>query len=79
MTVTRAASLGIGSMIGAGIFALLGEIGAIAGGSAWLAFVIAGLVALLNGYSLGRLGATNLVRLVLSGDGTITAEDTAEP
>lgn len=29
--------------------------------------------------ALGRLGATNLVRLVLSGAGTITAEDSPEP
>ena len=57
MTVPRAAALGIGSMVGAGIFALLGEVGAVAGGSVWIAFVIGGIVALLNGYSYGRLGA----------------------
>jgi amino acid transporter len=57
MTVPRAAALGIGSMVGAGIFALLGQVGAVAGGSVWIAFVIGGIVALLNGYSYGRLGA----------------------
>ena len=57
MTVWRAVALGIGSMVGAGIFALLGEVGAVAGASVWVAFLIGGAVALLNGYSYGRLGA----------------------
>jgi amino acid transporter len=57
MTVWRAVALGIGSMVGAGIFALLGEVGAVAGASVWVAFLAGGVVALLNGYSYGRLGA----------------------
>ncbi len=38
MTVRGAASLGIGAMVGAGIFALLGEAGAVAGAATWLSF-----------------------------------------
>jgi len=57
MTMPRAAALGIGSMVGAGIFALLGEVGAVAGASVWIAFAIGGVVALLNGYSYSRFGA----------------------
>ena len=57
MTVARAVSLGIGSMVGAGIFALLGQVGAVAGAAVWLAFLAGGAIALLNGYSYGRLGA----------------------
>ena len=57
MTVSRAVSLGVGSMVGAGIFALLGEVAAVATSAVWLAFLIGGVVALLNGYSYGRLGA----------------------
>lgn len=57
MTLARATSLGIGSMVGAGIFALLGEVGASAGSAVWMAFLAGGIVALLNGYSYGRLGA----------------------
>jgi amino acid transporter len=41
MSVRGATFLGIGSMIGAGIFALLGEAGAIAGAAVWLSFLIA--------------------------------------
>ena len=48
--------LGIGSMIGAGIFALLGEAGAVAGAAVWLSFVIGGLVAILLGYVCVKMG-----------------------
>jgi amino acid transporter len=47
--------LGIGSMVGAGIFIVIGQAGAIAGNLVWLSFVLGGLVALLSGYSLARL------------------------
>lgn len=52
-----AVAMGIGAMVGAGIFALLGAAGAVAGSAVWLSFTIAGAIALLSGYSLGRLGA----------------------
>lgn len=52
-----AVAMGIGAMVGAGIFALLGQAGAIAGSAVWVSFVIGGGVALLSGYSMGRLGA----------------------
>ena len=47
--------LGIGSMVGAGIFIVIGEAGSIAGNLVWLSFVLGGLVALLSGYSLAKL------------------------
>src|SRR6478735_5361469 len=56
MSVRGAAFLGIGSMVGAGIFALLGEAGAVAGSAVWLSFLIAGIVALLLGYNVVKLG-----------------------
>ena len=56
MTVRGAAFLGIGAMIGAGIFALLGEAGAVAGAAVWLSFLLAGVVALLLGYMVVKLG-----------------------
>ena len=57
MNVTAAVALGIGSMVGAGIFALMGVAGSIAGSAVYLSFVIAGIVALLSGYSMAKLGA----------------------
>ena len=58
MTLRGATVLGIGSMIGAGIFALLGEAGAVAGSAVWISFLIGGVVALLLGYVCARLGMT---------------------
>jgi amino acid transporter len=56
VTVRGAAFLGIGAMVGAGIFALLGEAGAVAGSAVWLSFLIAGIVAALLGYTVAKLG-----------------------
>ncbi len=53
-----AALLGIGSMVGAGIFVLLGEAGAIAGNLVWISFVLGGFIAILAGYSLAKLAIT---------------------
>ena len=52
-----AVSIGIGSMVGAGIFALLGEAGAITSGATYISFFMGGVIALLSGYSMGKLGA----------------------
>ena len=56
MSVRGAAFLGIGAMVGAGIFALLGEAGAVAGSAVWLSFLIAGIVSALLGYTVVKLG-----------------------
>ncbi len=52
-----AVAMGIGAMVGAGIFALLGQAGQIAGSAVWMSFLAGGVIALLSGYSMGRLGA----------------------
>ena len=46
MSVRGAAFLGVGAMVGAGIFALLGEAGAVAGSAVWLSFLLAGIVSM---------------------------------
>ena len=56
MSVRGAAFLGIGAMVGAGIFALLGEAGTVAGSAVWLSFLLAGVVAALLGYTVVKLG-----------------------
>jgi amino acid transporter len=56
MTVRGAAFLGIGAMVGAGIFALLGEAAVVAGSAVWLSFLLAGVVAALLGYTVVKLG-----------------------
>jgi amino acid transporter len=57
LSMRQAAFIGVGAMVGAGIFALLGAAGAVAGAAVWLSFLIAGVVAGLQGYSFAKLGA----------------------
>src|ERR1051326_4913847 len=53
----QAAFIGVGSMVGAGIFSLLGPAGEVAGAAVWVSFVLAGAVAALQGYSFAKFGA----------------------
>jgi amino acid transporter len=56
VSVRGAAFIGIGSMVGAGIFALLGEAAVLAGSAVWLSFLLAGLVTALLAYNIVKLG-----------------------
>src|SRR3954449_5033531 len=55
--VRQAAFIGVGAMVGAGIFALLGAAGEVAGAAVWISFLLAGAVAGLQGYSFAKFGA----------------------
>src|SRR6516165_8109562 len=57
LSVRQAAFIGVGAMVGAGIFALLGAAGEVAGAAVWVSFLIAGVIAGLQGYSFAKLGA----------------------
>ncbi len=57
VTTRQAAFIGVGAMVGAGIFSLLGAAGEVAGAAVWLSFLIAGIIAALQGYSFAKLGA----------------------
>ncbi len=57
MNVRQAAFIGVGAMVGAGIFSLLGAAGEVAGAAVWLSFLLAGVVAGLQGYSFAKFGA----------------------
>lgn len=48
-------SLGLGSIIGAGIFALLGQVILLAGYRTYISFVAAGIAAIFSGYSYAKL------------------------
>src|SRR5882724_4243370 len=56
--LVAAVSIGIGGMVGAGIFSILGVVAHAAGNAMWLAFAMGGVVALLSTYSYAKLGAT---------------------
>ncbi len=57
VSTREAAFIGVGAMVGAGIFSLLGSAGEIAGAAVWLSFLLAGGIAALQGYSFSKLGA----------------------
>jgi amino acid transporter len=56
LTVINVAFLGVGAMIGAGIFALLGEAAVVAGSAVWISFLLAGAVSALLAYNVVKLG-----------------------
>ncbi len=51
-----AISIGVGGMVGAGIFSILGTACQIGGNAVYISFVIAGIVALFSTYSYAKLG-----------------------
>src|SRR5437868_6726297 len=57
LNVRQAAFIGVGAMVGAGIFSLLGAAGEVVGAAVCLSFALAGGIALLQGYSFAKFGA----------------------
>lgn len=57
ISLADAISIGIGGMIGAGIFSILGIVAETAGSAMWVSFIIGGIVALFSTYSYAKLGA----------------------
>jgi len=56
MGLWAAISVGVGGMIGAGIFSILGTACQIAGNAVYISFILAGVIALLSTYSYAKLG-----------------------
>ena len=54
MNVWSVAAMGVGAMVGAGIFALLGVVGLVAGDETYISFLLGGVVAVLSGYSYAK-------------------------
>ncbi|QBQ54084.1 APC family permease [Nitrosococcus wardiae] len=48
---------GIGDILGAGIYALVGKVAGAAGDGAWISFILAGILALVTGLSYAELAA----------------------
>ena len=57
MNTWNVVSIGIGSMVGAGIFALLGQAILLVGKNAFISFILAGIISLLSGYSYAKLAS----------------------
>ena len=52
----EAISIGVGGMVGAGIFSILGTACQIGGNAVYWSFVISGMIALFSTYSYAKLG-----------------------
>ncbi|MCM1323355.1 MAG: APC family permease [Acetobacter sp.] len=57
MSFINVLAIGIGSIVGAGIFALLGQVILISGSLTYVSFLLAGLAAIFSGYSYAKLSA----------------------
>jgi amino acid transporter len=57
ISLTAAIAIGVGGMIGAGIFSILGVVAIAAGSAMWVSFLIGGIIALSCTYSYAKLGA----------------------
>ena len=53
----QATVFGIGLILGAGIYSIIGEAAGIAGNIVWVSFIIAGILALLIGLSYAELSS----------------------
>lgn len=57
MNVFSVAALGVGAMVGAGIFALLGQVVIQAGSLTYASFIISGIAAMFSGYAYAKLSS----------------------
>jgi basic amino acid/polyamine antiporter, APA family len=48
---------GIGLILGAGIYVIIGDVAGIAGNAMWISFIIAAFIALLTGFSYAELSS----------------------
>ena len=57
ISLFQATVFGIGLILGAGIYSIIGEAAGIAGNTVWISFIIAGLLALVIGLSYAELSS----------------------
>lgn len=55
--VTQMALYAVGAMLGAGIYGLIGQAAGISGNAVWMAFIVAGIAALLTALTYASLGS----------------------
>lgn len=72
VSLLGAVSIGVGGMVGGGIFAVLGLAAVLAGGATPLAFLVAGIISLLTAYSYAKMSVCYPSR-----GGTVTILDKA--
>ncbi|MGC2484009.1 MAG: amino acid permease [Nitrososphaeraceae archaeon] len=53
----QAVMYGIGLILGAGIYVIIGDVAAVAGNAMWISFIVASVIALLTGLSYAELSS----------------------
>lgn len=53
----QAITYGVGLILGAGIYVIIGDVAAIAGNAMWISFVLAALIAIVTGFSYAELSS----------------------
>jgi APA family basic amino acid/polyamine antiporter len=57
VTLFQAIMFGVGLILGAGIYVLIGDIGAISGNAMWISFMLAAIIASFTGLSYAELSS----------------------
>lgn len=57
ISLFQAIMYGIGLILGAGIYVIIGDVAGIAGNAMWISFIIAAFIALLTGFSYAELSS----------------------
>jgi len=57
VTLLQAVMYGVGLILGAGIYVLIGDVAAIAGNAMWISFLLAAAMATLTGLSYAELSS----------------------
>ena len=53
----QAVTYGVGLILGAGIYVIIGDVAGIAGNAMWISFILAALIALVTGFSYAELSS----------------------
>ena len=57
ISLFQAITYGVGLILGAGIYVIIGDVAAIAGNAMWISFILAALIALVTGFSYAELSS----------------------
>lgn len=57
ISLFQAITYGVGLILGAGIYVIIGDVAAIAGNATWISFILAALIAIVAGFSYAELSS----------------------
>ena len=57
ISLFQAITYGVGLILGAGIYVIIGDVVAIAGNAMWISFILVALIAIVTGFSYAELSS----------------------